>query len=582
MSSSAVVTPERQQGRARRAADSPQAISVAVLAVIVVLCAMLSIAISGHQSGANNNLFHLPILTQLYDQPHFAADPFVQSLRFYSSGVWMVLEGVADRQTMLDLFLPLQVLSRVLFFVGALMLAQSLDLADRRAQAVFLVIVAVAKPLYEMGSPAGGGGMLLNEFTHSELANATMLIALALAARNRFGWAVAVAGVTFFINMFMAVWLAVPLALLMAAALRNGEATLAALSRQLLLGGLASAPLVVLVLMNVVANPDFAAPLEFAYVAFLTDYWPDHFLIWETPTSELIKLGVILAAALAAGLSLPSRARRIALVSLAGFALVWLVGTAAPLVTSSPTVLNLHLLRSSAMIVSVSTLVIATLAASLFGAGKPADRTYFAPALVVILAGGYSLLPLVIVLLAVRAVWTPPALPWPRVPAFAALALVAALTIPRIGDALQLDRAFREGQREWMAIAEWARTQTAPGTRFLLPVGNSLNEASTLPRGMARAAELPLGGAIFTTWAERSVWVGIKEGAAVMWRPSLYPQWHERLVNLLVQDNLPELLTHARRIGVEIVIDVCSGSGGPTPAFRSGRLCAYRVGGAAR
>ena len=63
-------------------------------------------------------------------------------------------------------------------------------------------------------SAAGDGGLFINYFTHSELANATNLLAIWCAARGRFTEAFACNGVTFFLNAFMAVWNAVPLGLI--------------------------------------------------------------------------------------------------------------------------------------------------------------------------------------------------------------------------------------------------------------------------------------------------------------------------------------------------------------------------------
>ena len=239
--------------RSRNAFAGTHPFSGFALAAVILFCALLSIAISGHRSGFSNNIFHLPILERLYNEPQFGNDAFVQSLRHYASGFWMLLDGVASNSALLDVFLPLQILARLLFFTGALMMASPLGLANRRLQCAFLLLVALAAPLRGF-APAGGGGLFINEATHSELANATVLIALALAARSRFDWAVAAAGVTFFINIFMAVWLALPTAVLMVLALRRREITLAALSRQLLWGGILCLPLVTPVLLNVVSN----------------------------------------------------------------------------------------------------------------------------------------------------------------------------------------------------------------------------------------------------------------------------------------------------------------------------------------
>ena len=48
-----------------------------IVLLVVLLCALLTIAISGQQAGQNNNLFHMPILERLYDRPQFADDQYM-------------------------------------------------------------------------------------------------------------------------------------------------------------------------------------------------------------------------------------------------------------------------------------------------------------------------------------------------------------------------------------------------------------------------------------------------------------------------------------------------------------------------
>ncbi|PIK73812.1 hypothetical protein CS379_06245, partial [Methylobacterium frigidaeris] len=55
--------------------------------------AIVSVALTGFVLGASNNIFHLPIVAGLPDEPQFRADAFVQSLRFFASGIWLLLRG---------------------------------------------------------------------------------------------------------------------------------------------------------------------------------------------------------------------------------------------------------------------------------------------------------------------------------------------------------------------------------------------------------------------------------------------------------------------------------------------------------
>lgn len=63
-------------------------------AVVCIIAALLSCCFTGFVFGVSNNQFHLPIMERLYDEPQFANDAFVQSLKYFSFGVWLTLAAV--------------------------------------------------------------------------------------------------------------------------------------------------------------------------------------------------------------------------------------------------------------------------------------------------------------------------------------------------------------------------------------------------------------------------------------------------------------------------------------------------------
>ena len=543
--------------------------------IVAFLCAWLTIAITGHQSGAGNNLFHLPILTGLYDQPNFAGDAFVQSIRFYASGFWMLLRHVADRDTMLDAFLPLQVASRFLFFVGVLAMARPLQVTGERQKGVFLVLVALAFVLRGV-APAGDGGLLVPIFTHSELANGTTLIALALAMRDRFGAAVFAWSVTFFINMFMAVWLAPALTLLAILSLMRGAVSVRVLALRVLVGGVASLPLIVPVLMNVLGNPEFGRAPAFDYPTFLRDYWPMHFLVDQLAKRDLVALGGLVVTTWVVGLMLEARMRTAIWAVLFSYVAVWLVGAVVPWVTRSPTILNLHLLRSSAIIVIVAVVAVAAAVTRLLASDAKVDRRVWAPLMALLLVAGPYLILLVPVVLLLRYARVLPHTFGPRWIAVVAVAVMGVSVGSAIKTSLASDARFRAGQREWLAMAAWARLRSAPNDRFLLPTKN-INFAGSLPHDDGSEPSFVPGGDVFEVAAQRRVWVGFKEGAAAMWTPSYYGEWHRRVSDVLRLHSLPERVAYARSKGIAFVVDHCPAAGSAMrPLYDGHDLCVYR------
>ena len=125
--------------------------------------------------------------------PQFAADPFVQSLNSYSSGLWMMLEGAAPGKAAYPLLLAMAVVSRFLAMVGFLACADLLGIRSLGSRLLFAVLIAFSSVM-KGSSAAGDGGLFIAYFTHSELANATMMLSVWCAASRRFAAALMVNG----------------------------------------------------------------------------------------------------------------------------------------------------------------------------------------------------------------------------------------------------------------------------------------------------------------------------------------------------------------------------------------------------
>ena len=137
-------------------------------AVIAAAAAALSLLYTGVIFGIGNNLFHLPVVAGLYNEPQYLDDAFIQSLRHYASGVWMLLgNSTKDLDQAEWLFLVLAYLSRLLCFVGFLCCASLLGIERRHEKIVFSFVICFVSFLNGY-SFAGGSGIFLSYFTHSE------------------------------------------------------------------------------------------------------------------------------------------------------------------------------------------------------------------------------------------------------------------------------------------------------------------------------------------------------------------------------------------------------------------------------
>lgn len=537
--------------------------------------ALLSLAASGLVIFANNNLFHLPIVGQLYDLPQFAQDPFIQSLRQFSSGFWQALAGsdrfVAPETTLIAVWAA----SRLVAFAGFIACASALGVTERAQQIVFVALLATCDLLLGF-SFGGGGGLFFNQGTHSEIANGLLLFSWSFAARGRFAPALALTGAIFFCNSFMAVWNFPALAAVAIHHLRAGRIGLAPLVRDVAAGGAAAAVLAAPVVAMIAANPDFgASPVD--YREFLAGYWPKHFLFDSVPGFERLGLALVVLLAAQAFAALGGKAAPFGAI-FAGFLALYGAGMLAPLVTSTPFVLNLHLLRSGAALHMLASLAALTLATTWLAKGDLWRSRVLAPALVLSLCALPSATLLGVLALAADRL---PQTARAKATAFLArfdgrvIRLAVATTVAAsfvAGGVVQEKRnaVYRAWADEWLAVAGWSRSQTDAAAVFLTPTVDLRSPPADLDRARAAA-----NGVVFEYASQRRVWTDFKRGAAVMWSPSYYAEWRTRTDEVLALGSLDERVTYAAARRVGFVVDPCAEDFGPRPVFRTARLCVY-------
>jgi hypothetical protein len=557
-------------------------------ASLTLLGAALSFVISGHVSGFRNNAIHMDILAGLPSEPQFANDPFIQSIRFWASGFWFPLAGEVDNETVYPLLLTFNVISRLLFFGGALACATILGVESFQQRLIFVLLTALSTTMRGV-SHAGGGGLFIESFTQSEVVNATTLFMLAGAARGQVAIALTLNGLTFFINAFVGVWNAVPLAIIFGAQLRNGAIEWRTVARQGALGMALAAILVFPVLRNILSNPDFGRPIDFNYIEALTQIWPEHFLVWTLSRAQIAWLVVVTIAALLASRQMRPHSNFL-VAALLGFVAIWLFGVVVPWLSQSPTLINLELLRSSSSIQLCATLAFAGLATRLLTNGKDQQKILFGCVLAVLMnipsVGAPLILPF---LVAEPFLLAPPhmlALPF-RSLTVITIVLLLAFTAHRTERRVHAIRTVRD---EWASLGKWARANTAPSDVFLLPVvsvtnlvpvlsltnANKSSPGNLLPRASEEEAALLDGNEVFQYFSHRMIWISHKEGSNVMWMQSLYHTWVQRMTETLQLNSLDQRLAYASSHGVAYVVDTCK-TKSEVPIWKSTRLCVYRV-----
>ncbi len=532
--------------------------------------AIVSVLLQGFHFGGSNNIFHLPILFDLYNEQAFADDVYIQSLRYFSSSYWSIVKPFITEDNAKPAFLALHLFTRTMCFWGFLLCASLLKIHRLGDQLLFAGIVAII-PAMRGASAAGAGGLFNADLTHSELANALTLFMLYWLISGRVALALAVNGAIFSINAFMGVWNALPAAILLGDALRKSPQDWRRLAVQTAIGtalfcGLA-APTIVWIGFASLGAPPYA---PFDYIAYLREFGAPHFLLDTIrDINKLYLLVVVTLAFLSFGFAgEPGRKFRLAI---AGFGLVYLIGMAAPHLTGERLVLNLHLLRVSYAFHLLATLGLAALIVRWVTSDSPEEAVLFGPALALTCTIDHWLSPLAVVVMAAAVTaqrYGVPRFAQTRLMGWRPLAIVvmSAIVIVTQGMKARRDLAAtglaNDVVAEWQAIGTWARSASGESSQFLLP-----------------AADVADVSPAFEAFAHRRAWICHRRGAAVMWSPWYYETWSRRMREVRALGPLSGQLAYARSNGIDYVVAEREtlDPAAPTPVFATNRLAVFRV-----
>lgn len=525
--------------------------------VLSVLAALISLLWSGYVFGTNNNIFHLPIIADLYDLPQFQDDMFTQSLRYFSSGVWMLLAGAEKYVSGFWLFLALLLFSRAISFFGVLYCSAYAGIVSYKDRLIVAVTFLTAKLVYTY-SYAGGGGIFLNYFTHSELANGLTLIALGLVLKQKLAAGMAMNGLVFFVNAFVAVWNCVPIGVLLLYKLLRKEMDFIHVLKQGVIGSLFFLLFAAPVILNIINNPAFGQPLGFNYPDFLIQYYPYHFLFSEVGIVEKVSLTLVIGLMVASLWKAGQSSRELLIIG-TGYVAVYVAGIAAPWFTDSAFVFKLHLLRVSTFFHILAVMGCGILAVHWLKDEGDKYRKIWAVGLVIIcsvpklflLAVPYIFLRKVQLIEKILDIFSQKLL-------MTALAGVAIFSIA--GNLYQ--------HYKWVSILEhdnhlyetigiWAKDHTDQDAVFMLPVrkDDAVDEA------------------LFQYTSQRQVWITRKHGATAMWYAPYYFVWKERIDDVRGLQDMADKISYAQRHSIDYLIDSCDNAF--SPVFSATDLCVY-------
>lgn len=592
-------------------------------AVLICVCAATlgSLFVDGFQFGVHNNVYHVPYVLGWDRLPAFADDAFVQSLRYFTSAVWLLLRALCTEDKVQAVFLAAHVATRLATFAALAALVRQAGVTDRVGLALVLGMLA-ATPWMHGASIVAGHGMLINYFTHSEVAWPFLLFGLSCALQARWRLCAVFAALAFLANAFVGIWL---LAMLAAwVALQRRSLRLSQFVVPALLFVLIAAPLLVWVSMAMGSRD---AAVDFSFAEYLRLYYPRHFFLDRSSAGRLGLLFACLLAGWSSSHLVPNGGfwRTVLGVSM----LLFVVGAVTPYFIDARLLFNLHLMRVDGVVQAVSLLLVAcaalrTLAdpaslawqrgalllavlllfipwrfgmpaiavlclAAAWGRGPCAREPFrpwrwLLPLTVVMLALNWAMRPtpasslaVVLVVMSLVALWLArrPLQSAPRLHLAAVLGVTAASLAgsqfeQRHATALHAmqEQEDPKDEADWMALAAWVRGHPIAG-EVLVPI-----EAPDRPR------DVYLISHNFQLHARTPVWVDWKQGAAVMWSPQFFHRWAPRYRAARDLRTPPQFLQFARDQGIPYFVpppdDGPACPEGATTVHASGRfkLCA--------
>jgi hypothetical protein len=526
----------------------------------LVPATLISFLFSGYIPLTNNNIYHIHILLQNYDLTQFSDDPFVQSLRNFSSGFWILFAG-AGRYINVKVFLGIWLfITHLAFLAAGLHFAQSLGQRENRQLNLFLLLLCCSPMAVKY--TVGGGGLMIDYFTHSELANATLLFGFSVALRGRYGWSAVAVCVTFFLNAFMAVWMLPSLVLLAAYQLYSSRISARRFLADGAIGLVIGSVFLIAPVLNILDNPEVSGSGGFSYQGFLWAFYPDHFFFSSLSINKLV---FVAASIITLFLTISHHGRQsggLLMLSI-GAVVLLIIAAIVPIFTDSRLILNLHLVRGFLVIAMLTTVSLAIVASRWVTAPT---SSYLAP-LGLVLFGGLLASKYGIILAGILLILEyffrynkifAIVIRWNLTKIVAWIFLVACVAILPIRSQATLSDSWKQTRLSWAweRVGVWADRSTSAGTVFQVAQD---------------------GAPSFSFTSNRKIWFDYKYGAAVMWSPSYYEIWKDRsrIKNKDVSNS--ELMASYRERNIDYLANYCDESVSEKPQYQQDGICVYKL-----
>lgn len=331
------------------------------------------------------NLYHVPIVLNYAASAEGPHDAFHQSLAKFISYFWLLVRFAATESNLEFVFIALAYIGFASTVWALLLVARSAGAPERLPLIIAIALVA-GMALFNSGSPLGNSELLVRVASHSQIATALCLLAVALACCERWLCAAVVIGLTGNVNLFLAFWTGTALygTLLFIALLSGWQRNIRTLAGFPILAGILTLP--TLVWIASVEGGDVA---DFSYAQFLRDYYPHHFFAHLRPAAAIEFFGTTVLTLLLLSRGMPEVFGRSTLVRFTAIGIAILFATQPVFyLFDYRLLLNLHPLRFVGTLMLCETALLVAAWVRLQAAGDPRCASLFIALIGVGLPGG--------------------------------------------------------------------------------------------------------------------------------------------------------------------------------------------------
>lgn len=312
---------------------------------VSLLTTVMSISMTGFSYGVVNNVFHVPYVLNLANDPVFAGNAFYQSLENFTSIIWPVVRFFSNEENIQWVFFITFALGR---FVAILGVSYLLHVNGLKKPLWLLVatMLFTTTVFFQGSSPVGGNGQFHSYLAHSELTWGSIFFAFAFLQQRRVLMTTLMISFTFLINVFIGIWIG--FIGLVSALFFKQPITIPNTLKAAVIFTIVSSP----VLWWVGQSVGNAEPVDFSYIEYIRSYFKYHFLIeGAKPTKIIVLLSFCIAGFLAAHYT-PARKYWIGIQ--VGWLILFVVGAILPYLFNNRFVFNMHFLRADGIEQSIA------------------------------------------------------------------------------------------------------------------------------------------------------------------------------------------------------------------------------------